>query len=243
MKLELYIPVKPYFVNQKFGQNLNAVYKQQGFKGHPGIDLAIFHGKPIYASHDGWASYQVDNSGGHGVVIITDKEYDYEDGQSYFKTIYWHLCDPLREPKFTSPIADKTGFVKVKAGELIGYGDNTGVSTGDHLHFALKPVAKGENWGAWYNIEQKNGYSGAIDPEPYLNGKYAQDLNIKYIFTKTLRMYSRGIDVKMLQEKLGIKADGIFGKQTYEAVKKFQNDNNLLVDGIVGKKTNEALNK
>ena len=49
-----------------------------------------------------------------------------------------------------------------------------------------------------------------------------------------LKIGSRGSDVKELQEFLNITADGIFGKGTEEAVKKFQSTNNLAVDGIVG---------
>lgn len=167
MKLTLKYPVSPVFFNQKFGENANPIYAQQGLPGHNGIDFRAYHGQPVYATHDGLASFQIDDHGGHGVVIITNEQFDYLDGQSYFKTISWHLCDGLKEPKFQSPIADKTGFTAVKCGDLIGYADNTGESTGDHVHFGLKPVAQGENWGTWYNVAQQNGYNGAIDPMPY----------------------------------------------------------------------------
>ncbi len=58
---------------------------------------------------------------------------------------------------------------------------------------------------------------------------------------------SRGEEVKKIQEKLkawgyytgGV--DGIYGSQTFEAVKKFQRKNNLSVDGIAGTKTLQAL--
>lgn len=168
MKLQLQYPVKVVHFNQKFGLNATGIYQKQGMTGHNGIDFMATHGTPVYASHDGIASFQIDNAGGHGVVIITDKQFDYEGGQAFFKSIYWHLVDGLKEPKYMSPIADKTGFVNVKEGDLIGYADNTGISTGSHLHYGLKPVAQGENQWVWYNLEQKNGYNGAIDPLPYL---------------------------------------------------------------------------
>lgn len=166
MRFSLKYPVQPLGINQKFGNPL-PVYTQEGMLGHNGIDFMASHGQPVYASHDGLASFQIDDSGGHGVVLITNEAFDYGVSQAYFKTIYWHLCDGLKEPKFQSPIADKTGFVPVKCGDLIGYADSTGASTGDHLHFGLKPVAQGENWGTWYNVSQNNGYFGAIDPYPY----------------------------------------------------------------------------
>ena len=56
-----------------------------------------------------------------------------------------------------------------------------------------------------------------------------------------LKIGNKGEEVKRLQEALGINNDGIFGKQTEEAVKLFQNKNGLEVDGIVGDKTWAAL--
>ena len=46
-----------------------------------------------------------------------------------------------------------------------------------------------------------------------------------------------GADVKTLQGKLGVSADGVFGRQTYHAVREFQDRNALHVDGIVGPTT------
>lgn len=57
----------------------------------------------------------------------------------------------------------------------------------------------------------------------------------------TLRKGSRGEDVKSLQRKLNLIADGIFGPLTDEAVREFQKKNGLAVDGIVGPKTWAAL--
>ncbi len=59
----------------------------------------------------------------------------------------------------------------------------------------------------------------------------------------TLKYGSQGDEVKKLQQTLGIKADGIYGKQTEAAVKAYQKANGLAEDGIVGKNTWGALNK
>lgn len=48
-------------------------------------------------------------------------------------------------------------------------------------------------------------------------------------------------NVKVLQQRLGIPADGQFGKGTEDAVKAFQRSKGLAVDGIVGDKTWTAL--
>ena len=52
-----------------------------------------------------------------------------------------------------------------------------------------------------------------------------------------LKIGSKGEDVKKLQAKLGLGADGIFGKGTEEAVKSFQLKNQLTPDGLVGEGT------
>lgn len=52
-----------------------------------------------------------------------------------------------------------------------------------------------------------------------------------------LKVGSKGEDVKKLQQKLGLGADGIFGKGTEEAIKNYQTKNGLVPDGIVGEQT------
>lgn len=54
---------------------------------------------------------------------------------------------------------------------------------------------------------------------------------------RLLRLGCRGEDVREVQRALGITADGIYGKNTYTAVKNYQRKNKLLVDGIVGQET------
>ena len=63
----------------------------------------------------------------------------------------------------------------------------------------------------------------------------------------TLSIGSRGEEVRKLQQALidlGYlkgKADGIFGRQTYQAVCNFQTASKLTADGLAGKKTQAAL--
>lgn len=53
----------------------------------------------------------------------------------------------------------------------------------------------------------------------------------------TLKLGSRGNEVKTLQSKLNLIADGIFGPITEEVVKDFQKKNGLTADGVVGPST------
>jgi peptidoglycan hydrolase-like protein with peptidoglycan-binding domain len=49
-----------------------------------------------------------------------------------------------------------------------------------------------------------------------------------------LKNGSKGEDVKKLQTKLGLTADGAFGPGTEKVVKEWQSANGLTADGIVG---------
>lgn len=59
---------------------------------------------------------------------------------------------------------------------------------------------------------------------------------------ETIRLGSKGDDVKTLQKLLNITSDGIFGKKTEEALIKYQKENGLVADGICGAKTWGKLN-
>lgn len=236
MQLELYYPVTPMYITQKFGETANlAYYKANGvnFTGHNGVDIIAKHGEPIYASHDGTAYYEIDGSQGHGVVLRTDKTFDYNGEQVYFKTIYWHMVDSTKEPNFKSPVEGHPNGLKVKAGDIIGYANSTGLSTGDHLHYGLKPCLPNEGANTWYNYLQTNGYQGAIDPVPYFNGKYAKDISSpKHVFLTDLKLGDRGEEVKQLQVRLKElghfpsyqECTGYYGPVTREAVYAFQQD-------------------
>ena len=52
-----------------------------------------------------------------------------------------------------------------------------------------------------------------------------------------LKIGSQGALVKLLQEKLGVTADGAFGPGTEKALKEWQTKNGLVADGVAGQIT------
>lgn len=177
-KFTLFYPVKLLYVNQPFGANAGYYSKfldpfGNPMQGHMGIDFMAGHGQPVYAPHDGLASYKVDSHGGDGIYLRTPNFFDSGDGgQCYFMSILWHLC-PVNDPDYPIKIRTDGGEQAVKAGDLLGYADNTGApyeSTGDHLHMGLFRVNS-----AGMIVNPGNGFGGAINPAPFLNGFYAED--------------------------------------------------------------------
>ena len=90
------------------------------------IDIGAAAGTQIFATHDGIATshdYLTEHSDYGNYVTI-----DSPDG---FQTIYGHMQQVL-----------VTSGTPVKAGQLIGLVDSTGNSTGDHLHYEIRPFDK-----------------------------------------------------------------------------------------------------
>lgn len=233
MKLKLLRPLVSDYISQEFGENKNPFYQQMGMLGHNGIDFPCQTGSPVYASHDGLVTFTgMDGSGGYGVVIRTTNKYEYKGTEVFFKSIYWHLkADGIKV------LAGQ----QVKAGDLIALANNTGMSTGSHLHWGLKPIQQGEAEWAWFNLEQNAGYLGAIDPLPYMVDSFYVDMS----YGQTNRY------IRELQKFLGVMVTGFYGELTRRAVLDFQIKNvNLswyeryvLKGKKVGPKTREALNR
>ncbi|HXF83797.1 MAG TPA: peptidoglycan DD-metalloendopeptidase family protein [Anaerolineales bacterium] len=138
MAIKLIVPVNGP-ITQLFGENPQ-FYKKWGFPGHNGIDYGIPNGTPIRAAADGTVAAVAFENGGYGNYV----KLSHQDGTKTYYTYYAHLAN-----------AAVTAGQKVKAGDVIGYSNNTGASTGPHLHFGLK--IDGEN----------PSYKGYVDPMPY----------------------------------------------------------------------------
>ena len=159
-------------VGQFFGENKLDIYKKWNMKGHNGLDIPCKDWQPVYAAQDGIVeevSTEVER--GLGVGIITEEKFQIfqENGgnasiENYnIKHRYWH---------FGAINVNKGDRVLI--GDLLGWADNTGYSTGPHLHFETKAVEKNSQ-GVWYNVFQDNLFFGAIDPLPYIIEIYALD--------------------------------------------------------------------
>lgn len=241
-KLKLANPLKYFSINQGFGENGTPYYAQLGLKGHNGLDLFALDGTPVYAAHDGTVTFSGDDgSAGIGIVITTDQDYDYNGKPTRFKSIYWHL-----KKGSLKVVASQ----KVKTGDMIAEADNTGMSTGSHLHFGLKPVLQGETAWSWENVEQNNGYKGAIDPLPYLPSKRYFDTKLKRgdDSQQVAKVQAFLIRTKRLppQQELGH-----YGPLTQEAIYKLQLEHcnltwyekNIMRGNTIGEKTLKVLNE
>ncbi len=91
--------------------------------GHPGLDVSMSEGSPVYASDTGTITYASWASGGfydYGNLIVINHGNGYE-------TFYAHLSG-------INVYAGQT----VTQGQLIGYTGNTGRSSGPHLHLEIR---------------------------------------------------------------------------------------------------------
>ena len=177
MKFRLHKPVKPGTLNQSFGAD-PAYYSKfhdsfgHPLGGHPGLDFTAPHGTPVYAAHDGMIHYEKDSHGGEGMWIRDLGTYENIAGTPI--TCYWHLIGGTEPQKYPSPIPIDGKEYPVKAGQLIGYADNTGApyeSSGDHLHFGLLSRDT-----AFKIINARNGFDGRIDPAPFFDNLFAEDV-------------------------------------------------------------------
>lgn len=168
--MEIYYPVKN-LINQNnlFGAN-PAEYLPLGQNGHPGNDFECPVGTPVYSPCDGSAFYTTDSDGGCGLYIRTP-----DNSNPQYNIILWHM-PPSNNDQYPYSIPTGEGIVTdVKVGQLLGYSGNSGYpkeSTGPHLHLGVMPI--GSNLLA---ISPNNGYLGCVDPKPFYNNLFAEDVS------------------------------------------------------------------
>lgn len=130
-----------YHTSLGFGEDLidpylKRLYTKYGLSGHDGIDFDLPIGTPVFAVDDGEVILAKEK-GDYGTTIVLKHSW----GRSY----YGHL----------SEIVVNAGHVS--KGTQIALSGDTGLTTGPHLHFGIKPTSNNFT----------NGYYGKIDPLAY----------------------------------------------------------------------------
>jgi murein DD-endopeptidase MepM/ murein hydrolase activator NlpD len=184
---------------------------------NPGTDYAVKAGTPLPAVADGVVTaIKTSMSGAAGRFIIVDTG-------GGVQIEYLHLAT-----------------IKVKAGQKVSQGAIIGATGGSgfgrenhygaHLHLTATrggaPLTRKGN----FDFETVAG-SPEVKPVP------APVKPAPVVVRREIKIGSKGEAVKLLQNKLGLTVDGVFGKGTKAAVVKFQKKHGLLADGIVGAKT------
>lgn len=103
-----------------FDGRVTSTFKYRGRRFHHGIDIDLETGDTVRAAFDGIVRYAKYNKSGFGKLVII-RHYN------GLETYYAHFS--------------KLGVVpnqKVKAGDVIGLGGETGHAYGDHLHFEVR---------------------------------------------------------------------------------------------------------
>lgn len=125
-------------------------YKYRNGKFHNGIDIDLVTGDTVVCAWDGVVRYAEPNSGGYGNLVIV-RHYN------GLETYYAHLSKLLT---FSGQ--------KVKSGDVLGLGGNTGHSFGSHLHFEVRF------------------YDNTINPEEVIDFKQKQLKDPNLFLHKTL---------------------------------------------------------
>lgn len=86
---------------------------------HPGVDLGLSLGQKVYAMHNGAVIESGWSNVGYGNTVLLQND--------TYTSRYGHLETTIVQAGQT-----------VAAGQVIGYGNSTGNSTGNHLHLELK---------------------------------------------------------------------------------------------------------
>lgn len=187
MNKPFFQPLKPFHIHQRFGENnacidndLNVItcdgnnppagYRSlYGTKGHLGVDLRAYHGQEVYCIQGGKViGVDTDPKSGLDVKIQTTIE-----GATY-KHTYEHLLG------YQHKIGDS-----VDTGQLVGWADNTGYSSGDHLHLQVEQLINGE-WTP-------------IDPMPLMEPVFAKDIlaiksSLKWVAEQVALLMDRWAD-------------------------------------------------
>ncbi len=125
------LPTSGYYVSEGF--------RPPGRPNHTGIDLATGCATPIVAAASGTVRLTYWDGGGGGNMVTVNHASGWQT--RYAHMIGWAIVSPGQY---------------VNAGQVLGYVGNTGMSTGCHLHFEMRP-------------NQDDGWYDFVNPAFYIN--------------------------------------------------------------------------
>jgi len=197
--------IRPFIVKSKVNgvspEGWADFYRNIGMRGHNGIDRPCWNGEPIYfnveANTEWWSRSYVDSDGGLGIDIFSSdrihihtlppqtgrlarREWEANNRKLYVKFRYHHLLKSEKGDAIREISDGGDGFFdqipNVRLGELIALGDNTGASSGAHLHDSMKFVCKNS-----MTLDADNGYYGAVDYSMFYEDEFVVDYLIEEI--------------------------------------------------------------
>lgn len=142
-------------------------------------------------------------------------------------------------------LAETVSLSALKPGDLVFDKTSEAGHVGVYVGDGKVIESRGRDYGVVKRPTAEGGWKAAGRLDWFSDTVPVLTRNLKYVEGDLMR----GEDVKQCQEQLLRKGyepgtpDGVFGKKTLEAVKKFQGEHNLTVDGVVGQNTWNALFK
>lgn len=134
-------------LTQGWGEN-PAIYAKFGLKGHNGLDYGLPTGTPVIAPHNGKVIEAAFDANGYGMYVKIENN---KEG-----SVIGHLKSFNVNPGDT-----------ILVGQQFGISDNTGFSTGPHLH-----------WGYYLFPRNRNdGYLGFINQLPLINNPPTESID------------------------------------------------------------------
>ncbi|MFW5813569.1 MAG: peptidoglycan DD-metalloendopeptidase family protein [Fibrobacterota bacterium] len=103
-----------------FENYVSSDFGRRRYGWHYGVDVKLWTGNPVKCAFDGIVRVVTYDPRGYGRVVVVRHH-------SGLETLYAHLSRAKVKPR-----------QKVKAGDIIGLGGNTGRSSGSHLHFEMR---------------------------------------------------------------------------------------------------------